>query len=328
LGSTSFFNRLSVRHGGLKHRDTAIKEPNTSFKDRLRAYLQLMRFPAVFTALSDIFLGFLLTHKSLSPVRDLTALLGASCGLYLAGMVFNDVFDRDVDARERPGRPIPSGRISPRAAALLAIGLIVLGPVCTAFVSLQAVEISLLLVVLILAYDGYLKQTPAGPVAMGGCRFLNVMLGASAAAGGTWANPQLFVALAMGVYVAGVTWFARQEAQRSARGQLAAAAATCHAGIAGLAAIGVTMPDSAAINRWLALTALGVVTIWIDMRTVAAIGEPTPRNVQSAVKHMLLAIVLLDAAMIYFKTGDPVLALGVAALVVPAAILGRWIFIT
>jgi 4-hydroxybenzoate polyprenyltransferase len=306
----------------------AFKERNTPVKNRLRVYLQLMRFPAVFTAMADIFLGFSLTHESLSPVRDLTALLGASCGLYLAGMVFNDFFDRELDARERPGRPIPSGRISPRAAVLLASGLILLGPVCTAFVSIEAVAISLLLVALILAYDGYLKKTPAGPVAMGGCRFLNVMLGASAAAGGTWASPQLFVASAMGIYVVGVTWFARQEAQRSARGPLAAAAATCDAGIAGLAAIVVTMPDSAAINRWPALVALGVVTIWIEIRIVSAIREPTPRNVQSGVKRMLLAIVLLDATMIYAKTGDPILALAVGALVVPAAILGRWIFIT
>jgi UbiA prenyltransferase family len=306
----------------------AFKERNTPVKNRLRVYLQLMRFPAVFTALADIFLGFLLTQEGLSPARDLVALLGASSGLYLAGMVFNDLFDRELDARERPGRPIPSGRISPRAAVLLASGLILLGPVCTAFVSIEAVAISLLLVALILAYDGYLKQMPAGPVAMGGCRFLNVMLGASAAAGGTWANSQLFVASAMGVYVSGVTWFARQEAQRSARGPLAAAAATCHAGIAGLAAIVVTMSDSTAINRWPALVALGVVTIWIEIRIVSAIREPTPRNVQSGVKRMLLAIVLLDATMIYAKTGDPILALAVGALVVPAAILGRWIFIT
>jgi hypothetical protein len=88
------------------------------------------------------------------------------------------------------------------------------------------------------------------------------------------------------------------------------------------------MPDAAAINRWPALVALGVVTIWIEIRIVSAIREPTPRNVQSGVKRMLLAIVLLDATMIYAKTGNPILALGVAALVVPAAILGRWIFIT
>jgi len=308
--------------------DPAAKEANTPLPNHVRAYLQLMRFPAVFTALADIFLGFLLTHESLSPLRDLAALLGASSGLYLSGMVFNDLFDRDVDAQERPGRPIPSGRISPRAARRLASGLIILGLASAAFVCFGALEVALLLLVVIVAYDGYLKQTPAGPVAMGGCRFLNVMLGASAAAGGTWANPQLFVALAMGVYVAGVTWFARQEAQRSARGQLAAAAATCHVGIAALATIVVTMSEFPAINRWLALVTLGVVTIWIEVRLMSAIREPGPRNVQSAVKRMLLAIVLLDATMIFCKTGDPILALGVAALLVPAAILGRWIFIT
>jgi 4-hydroxybenzoate polyprenyltransferase len=294
----------------------------------MRAYLQLMRFPAVFTALADIFLGFLLTHPSLVPLSELLLLAVASSGLYLAGMVFNDLFDRDLDAQERPGRPIPSGRISPRAAAILAGLLMTLGPVCAAFVSLEAVQISLTLVGLVLAYDGFLKQTPVGPIAMGGCRFLNVMLGASAAAGATWVNPQVTVALAMGVYVAGVTWFARQEAQRSSRVQLAAAAATCHAGIGGLAAIIVGMQESGALNRWVALSALGLVAIWIDVRLFSAVRDPTPQNVQSAVKRTLLAIVLLDATMVYCKTGDPILAIGVAALIVPAATLGRRIFIT
>jgi 4-hydroxybenzoate polyprenyltransferase len=307
---------------------TASQDRNTSFKIRLRAYLQLMRFPAVFTALADIFLGFLLTHEDLSPPGDFAALLGASSGLYLAGMIFNDLFDRQIDARERPGRPIPSGRVSPRTAAVLGSGLMILGLACTVLVRAQAVEISLMLVGLILAYDGFLKQTPLGPIAMGGCRFLNVMLGASAGAAATWASPQLVVALAMGVYVAGVTWFARQEAQQSSRTQLAAATTIVHAGIVGLAAIVLSLPDSAAIQPGLAAGALGLVAAWIDVRLFQAIREPTPRNVQSSVKRMLLAIVLLDATMVYGATGSPGLALCVAALLLPAATLGRWIFIT
>ena len=287
-----------------------------------------MRFPAVFTALADIFLGFALTHGSFSPAGDLAALLGASSGLYLAGMVFNDWFDRDLDARERPGRPIPSGRISPRAAAVFAGALMILGLACAAFVSRSGVEISLVLAALILAYDGFLKQTPVGPIAMGGCRFLNVMLGASAGAAATWASPQLLVALAMGVYVAGVTWFARQEAERSSRTQLAAAAAIVHAGLVGLAAIVLTTQDTAAITAWLGLGALALVGAWIDVRLIPAIREPTPRNVQSSVKRMLLAIVLLDATMVFCLTGSPMLAIAVAALLIPAATLGRWIFIT
>jgi 4-hydroxybenzoate polyprenyltransferase len=296
---------------------------------RLRAYLQLMRFPAVFTSLADIFLGFLLTHATLAPVGEFALLAIGSSGLYLAGMVFNDFFDRRIDARERPGRPIPSGRVAPRAAMLLGGALMLLGPITAAFVSLTAVVIALGLVVLILAYDRFLKHTPVGPIAMGGCRFLNVMLGASAAASATWGNPQIAVASAMGVYVAGVTWFARQEAGQSARAPLAAAAALSHAGIVGLAAIvAFGAPDATAGTRWTAWAALALVTAWVDTRVLAAWREPSPRNVQAAVKQMLMAIVLLDATMVCFKTGDPVLAVGVALLFIPAATLGRFIFIT
>ena len=41
--------------------------------------------------------------------------------LYMAGMVLNDVYDFEVDARRRPERPLPSGRITARRA--LAWGL-------------------------------------------------------------------------------------------------------------------------------------------------------------------------------------------------------------
>jgi 4-hydroxybenzoate polyprenyltransferase len=296
--------------------------------NRVRAYLQLMRFSAVFTALADIFLGFLLTHETLAPLDQFVLLALASSGLYLAGMVLNDLFDRHIDARERPGRPIPSGRISPRGAAALGCGLMIVGPLCAAFVSLPSVAIALALVGLILAYDRFLKHLPVGPIAMGGCRFFNVMLGASAAGTHTWDRPQLFVALAMGTYVAGVTWFARQEAAQSSRTQLAVAAAVCHAAIVGLVLVAIEMPKAAAASRWTALAALALVTAWIDTGLVAAVREPTPRHVQAAVKQLLLAIVLLDATMVGCKTGDPVLATAVAALIVPAATLGRWIFIT
>src|SRR6516164_10670632 len=94
---------------------------------KLLAWLQLCRFAAVFTAMADICLGYLLTHESFEPARDFGLLLAASSCLYLAGMVFNDVFDREIDARERPKRPIPSGRVSVRAAAILGGILVVSG---------------------------------------------------------------------------------------------------------------------------------------------------------------------------------------------------------
>ena len=85
----------------------------------MRAYLQLVRLPNVFTAMADVLLGYLFTHPRLEPVGHFALLLVASSMLYLAGMVLNDYFDQEQDARERPARPLPSGRVTPQAARLL-----------------------------------------------------------------------------------------------------------------------------------------------------------------------------------------------------------------
>ncbi len=146
---------------------------NTS---KLLAYFQLVRFPAVFTAMADIFLGYLIVHRSFEPVFDFVFLLLASSCLYLSGMVFNDVFDRRIDAQERPGRPIPSGRISLSAAIGLGALLMAAGVERRTVVGQQSGLIALLIVVAIFAYDWLLKSTPLSPVAMGSCRFLNVIL--------------------------------------------------------------------------------------------------------------------------------------------------------
>src|SRR5258707_13721484 len=98
---------------------------------KLLAWLQLCRFAAVFTAMADICLGYLLTHDGFERLSDFVLLLATSSCLYLAGMVFNDVFDREVDALERPKRPIPSGRVSVRGAVTFGAGLLATGLVCS-----------------------------------------------------------------------------------------------------------------------------------------------------------------------------------------------------
>ena len=54
----------------------------------------------------------------------LFALMVSSGLLYVAGIVLNDYFDIEIDKRERPSRPLPSGNISKGHA--LAIALIAL----------------------------------------------------------------------------------------------------------------------------------------------------------------------------------------------------------
>jgi 4-hydroxybenzoate polyprenyltransferase len=294
----------------------------------MRAYLQLVRLPAVFTAMADIVLGYVLANGTLTPFSRFAALLGASSALYLAGMVFNDFFDRRIDAVERPKRPIPSGRVSPRAALFLGLALLAIGLSCAVAAGDRALALSGVLVAFILAYDSLLKQTVVGPVAMGGCRFLNVLLGASGATLPAWADPTLAVASAMGIYVAGITWFARQEAGHSSRAQLAGASIVIHAGIAALLAAILAGRGSSDFDRWLPIALLAAIMAFVDVRLTAAIRQPAGANVQAAVKRLLLAIILFDATMTYWASGNALLACGTLLLIVPAATLGRWIFIT
>src|SRR5207249_7913430 len=122
--------------------------------------LALLRPPNVFTAVADSFAGLVLVRAGAVADDDPGLwLLPASACLYLGGMALNDYFDREVDARERPGRPIPSGSVPPALAAALGGGLLVAGVGAAALAGSFA--LAGLLAIAILSYDGLLKGTPA-----------------------------------------------------------------------------------------------------------------------------------------------------------------------
>jgi len=298
--------------------------------NKTRAYLQLVRFPAVFTAMADIFLGFLLTHSSLEEKNTFPfAMLLVSSGcLYMAGMVFNDVFDRKIDAEERPERPIPSGRVSVMSAVRLGILLIVCGVGAADALGVPSLLVAIMIVVGILSYDGFLKKTSAAPVVMGVCRFLNVLLGASAVASfsDVWAAPQIYVAAGLGIYITGVTWFGRTEARRSNRYQLAGAMTVINLGLAAIVLFVTFLEvERTSIN---VLLILAVIVLTINRRLTNALMNPQPQSVQAAIKMMLYSLVMLDATLVLFYTGDMTYAALTAGLVLPAMLLGRWIFVT
>ena len=80
----------------------------------LRAYLELLRLPNLFTAAADVAMGFLFVRATWAAPRHdwlLVPVALASILLYASGVVLTDVFDRTIDSRQRPERPLPSGRI-------------------------------------------------------------------------------------------------------------------------------------------------------------------------------------------------------------------------
>lgn len=296
----------------------------------MRAWLQLIRLPAVFTAPVDILLGFLLNHDALTDDPPKFALLVvASLCLYMAGMILNDYFDRDLDATERPERPIPSGRISPKSAAIAGAVLLAAGIAVAAVVGLQSLAIAVGLAAAILFYDGFLKRTPLGPLGMGLCRFLNVMLGASAheMAAAVWERSQWMPAAALGIYIVGVTWFARNEAGKSSRWSMAGGTAVVLLGI-GAVAWHVTQFRDGNANPQSVQLALGLMALVVLRRLAVTCFTPEPERVQSAVRLLLMSYVLIAATLIFWRTGQPAYAIGAAALLVPAMFAGRWISAT
>lgn len=297
------------------------------------AWLQLIRLPNLFTAASDVAAGFLFTHAAFASgdVLPMSLLIAASVALYAAGVVLNDVFDYELDCRERPERPLPSGRISQDNAKLAGWGLLVAGVGLAAVVAALGSDVRPILVVValaatIVAYDGLLKKTSLGPPAMGACRGLNLLLGMSLSTA-AWSSPHFLIGGAMTIYVMGITWFARTEAEQSRRGQLLLAALVILAGVLLLEPLPRWSDDTVVLlqlepSRWtLLLTALGAL---IGFRLIRAIAEPSPRLVQAAVRHCILSLIVLNAAICFVTQGLGPAAM-IVLLLVPATVTGRWI---
>jgi 4-hydroxybenzoate polyprenyltransferase len=312
---------------------------------RFRSYAQLVRLPNVFTAFADIGLGALAVRAWQGGYPGpgwwlaFGCLLAASGCLYCAGMVWNDFFDLEQDWRERPFRPIPSGRVTRRAAAQLGMLLLGAGLGFAALGGWRGEDLDGTPLFLaaglagaVLLYDGWLKRTWAGPLGMGACRFLNVLLGlcvASAAvedeAGtafpGGWG---IHLAAVVGLYIVGVTWFARTEARTSRQSALTAAAAV----MLGALALALPLPwwfppgPSSPLFPYL-LVGLGFL---VGLPVCQAINRPTPPAVQTAVKRAIFGLVLLDATLATAVAG--IVGLGLLVLLLPAMYLGRWIYST
>lgn len=267
-------------------------------------HLQLMRPANVVTATADVLAGF--AAAGLTNPAALPWLLLSTVGLYGGGVVLNDVFDAKLDAVERPERPIPSGRVSRRAAAALGAGLLAIGIGAAFLASLSSGGLAVLIAACVLLYDGWGKHRPIfGPVNMGACRGLNLMLGVSAA---PWMlRERWYLALIPVAYIAAITAVSRGEVHGGSRRTGLLALGLLLAVLAGL--LGLTRSPAFAllpVLPFLALLAWRVLPpFWRAYR------EPRAECLRAAVKAGVLSLIVLDAA----------LAAGYAGVLYGAAVL-------
>ncbi|BBB68924.1 hypothetical protein UNDYM_4671 [Undibacterium sp. YM2] len=195
---------------------------------RMGIYLRLGRVSNLPTVWTNVLAGAIvagsITGRPLSLMHVLLVMLAISA-FYCAGMYLNDAFDREIDARERPGRPIPSGQISARAVFAIGFILQVAGIAILSYYGTWAIVCGCALAATILLYNVWHKGNPLSPLIMGLCRALVYFVAAASVMmlelNATGEPPRtstvllnttvVLAALAIWAHVVGLTYAAKQE---------------------------------------------------------------------------------------------------------------------
>lgn len=293
--------------------------------------LRLTRPANVVTAVADILAGiaisgyFLLIGSSEWNWISIIALIVATKGLYAGGVVFNDVFDAALDAVERPERPIPSGVVSKTEATLWGLLLLAIGIGASVIVHRSffstTVALSIAIAVCALVYDKWCKHHfIAGPLTMGICRGLNLILGISiipAAVETYW----LFSLIPI-VYIAAITVVSRGEVHGGGKPALYFAAFLYSAVLATLLII--------SINNGQFIPAVFFISGFATMilpPLVKAIQKPIGPLIGKAVKSGVIGLILMDATWAA-AFGLPWYALAIALLLPLSILLARLFAVT
>jgi len=290
-------------------------------KPKTLAYLQIMRLPNVFTAMADVMAGYLIVT---GPDFQWTILIGLSITssvLYAGGCVLNDICDREVDAVERPFRPIPSKMVSVKEAYLLLCFLFAIGLIATFRAGLATFITAIILVFLIIAYDTRTKDTPfLGALNMGACRSCNLILGMSPA----FHFRGIFIIFAFVplIYVTSLTALSKFEVS----GGLKYKGAPIFAGWAATILLILGLKVTGDLNPWM-LVYLTLFILFTGPPLLRSIRDTKAQTIGMAVKTMVLAIPILDAVYCSgfqgFFYGIPVLL-----CIVPSVLIARYLYVT
>jgi len=180
-----------------------------------RALLELMRVSNLPTVWSNVVMGvwagiYVFEQRAerssalpyfldgpMPPVFFVVAVLAFAMSLvYCGGMALNDAVDHRTDLKERPGRPIPSGRVSLRLAYGLSVTMLITGGLLVALTE-RSLHIptswvgpgwffALALLLCVVSYNYLHLQSAAAVVLMGSCRALIILTCASVAMRGEW----------------------------------------------------------------------------------------------------------------------------------------------
>lgn len=263
---------------------------------KLVGYLRLMRPANVVTAITDVLAGIAISGYLFSVGWEVPLPIILLCistiGLYSGGIIFNDVFDAKLDSIERPERPIPSGLISVTAATVFGSVCFLIGVISAYFVGTLSFILSIGIAVACLVYNKWAKHnTLFGPLNMGLCRGLNLLLGVSIVSGAV--EKWWFLALVPIMYIASITMISRGEVHGGSKRMLYFGAFLYAIVISCVLYFATTMGD-------LGISLLFVIPFaWMIFTPLfKAVKNPIGPNIGKAVKAGVIALILMNAAWV------------------------------
>ncbi len=282
---------------------------------RLLPILRLLRIGTVFSPIADVVAGAAVAGL---PLQATVARAAVASGLlYAAGMVWNDVADRRLDAEQRPERPLPRGDVSVPFACGLGGMLLVLAVVLSPCRHYHG-----LLAALVLAYDFAGKRVAwLGVLGMACLRGLNLAMAlAIAAATEATLDPDrardlVIAAWCYGAYIAAVTILGIFEDEPSVSPRAISAVQTAPPIVA---LVGIVTVQN---GLWPA-PAFAVLPLLVFLRRNAQRRSWDQAAIRRSMGWLLLGT-MLYAALLTWAAGQPIVAAAIAAAILPARRIAR-----
>jgi 4-hydroxybenzoate polyprenyltransferase len=212
-----------------------------------------------------------------------------------------------LDKIERPERAIPSGAVKLNEAILLGAFLLLSGIAAAFTIAALSGIIAILIAFFALLYNKYAKHHSfLGPLNMGLCRGLNLLLGVSIIASAL--QEWYFLGLIPLIYIFSITMISQGEVHGLNRNKLYAGAF--------LYLLVISSMLYLSFNKGQLIIALFFIIpfAWMIFRPLfIAIKEPLGKNIGKAVKAGVISLILMDAAWAAVF-GSPVAAICIALL--------------
>jgi 4-hydroxybenzoate polyprenyltransferase len=256
-----------------------------------------MRPANIITAVSDVLAGIAISGILFDRSFDtnewwcIVLLCISTMGLYGGGVVLNDAFDAEIDKVERPERAIPRGDVKPGEAVALGIVLLLVGIAASFLCNIYSGMIACVISFAAVVYDKWGKHhLIIGPINMGLCRGLNLLLGISIVTSQLiqwWALAFIPV-----IYIASITMISRGEVYGGSKNLLYAACVLYLLVIGSILYFAITNKN----GIYFAAFFLLLFGWMIFNPLIKAIQQPTGKNIGKAVKAGIIGLILMNAS--------------------------------